>query len=69
MDQVTVVQQKVKLCINCKHLKDIKCHRPDGISLVTGLPKFSAQYAESERGWDHVGCGKLAKYFELKVEA
>jgi len=63
------MNEPIKFCKDCKHLKDIKCHRPDGISLVTGLPKFSAQYAESERGWDHVGCGKLAKYFELKVEA
>jgi hypothetical protein len=68
MDQVTEVQQEIKLCINCKHLKDIKCHRPTGLSLVTGLPKFSAQYAEDERRWNHVGCGETAKFFELKEE-
>jgi len=66
MDQVTEVQQEVKLCKDCKHLVDIKCHRPDGISLVTGLVKFAATFAESERGWDYVGCGKKAKYFEPK---
>ena len=63
------MNEPIKFCKDCKHLKDIKCHRPDGISLVTGLPKFSAQYAESERSWDYVGCGKAAKYFELKEEA
>ena len=60
------MNEPVKFCINCKHLKDVKCHRPDGVSLVTGLPKFSAQFAESERSWDYVGCGKVAKYFESK---
>jgi hypothetical protein len=68
MDQVPEVQQEVKLCINCKHLKDIKCHRPDGVSLVTGLVKFNDMFAESERSWNHVGCGAKAKYFELKEE-
>ena len=63
------MNEPVKLCINCKYLRDVKCHRPNGISLVTGLPKFSAQYAEDERRWNHVGCGEVAKYFELKVEA
>ena len=63
------MNEPIKLCINCKHLKDVKCHRPDGVSLVTGLPKFSAQFAESERSYDAIGCGRLAKFFELKVEA
>ena len=57
---------ETKFCINCKHLKDIKCFRPDGISLVTGLPKVAATFAESERTWEYVGCGKLAKYYEPK---
>ena len=60
------MNEPIKLCINCKHLKDVKCHRPDGVSLVTGLPKFSAQFAESERSWDYVCCCKVAKYFEPK---
>jgi len=60
------MNEPIKLCKDCKHLKDIKCHRPDGISLVTGLVKIAATFAESERGWDYVGCGKAAKYFEPK---
>jgi len=68
MDQVPEVQQEVKLCKDCKHLKDIRCHRPDGVSLVTGLVKYNNMFAESERSWNHVGCGAKAKYFELKEE-
>jgi hypothetical protein len=60
------MNEPVKLCKDCKHLKDIKCHRPDGMSLVTGLMKYVDMFAESERSWNHVGCGEKAKYFEPK---
>ena len=66
MDQV---QQEVKLCKDCKHLKDIKCQRPDGVSLVTGLSQLRNTMAASERSYDAIGCGRAAKYFSLKVEA
>jgi hypothetical protein len=63
------MNEPIKFCINCKHLKDIKCQRPEGLSLVTGLQQFRGTFAHSERSWNHVGCGEKAKYFELKVEA
>jgi hypothetical protein len=63
------MNEPIKLCKDCKHLKDIKCHRPDGVSLVTGRIKYNDMFAESERSWNHLGCGEKAKYFELKVGA
>lgn len=60
------MNKPIKLCKDCKHLVDIKCHRPDGVSLVTGLIKYNSMFAESERSWNHVGCGSQAKYFEPK---
>jgi len=59
-----------KYCINCKHLElasnttfDL-CHRPLGISLVTGKQKFNEMIAETERTLDLIGCGPDGKYFE-----
>lgn len=56
----------MKLCKDCQHLKNARCIRPDGISLVTGEPKFISRVAESERSYDATGCGTQAKYFEIK---
>lgn len=63
------MNEPIKFCKDCKHLRDVKCWRPTGLSLVTGLPTVRAMYAEDERRWNHVGCGEKAKYFELKEEA
>ena len=63
------MNEDIKFCKDCKHLKDIKCQRPDGVSLVTGLSQLRNTVAASERSYDDIGCGRLAKFFELKVEA
>lgn len=57
---------EIKFCIDCKHLRNIRCTRPDGVSLVTGEQKFISREAESERSYDATGCGTQAKYFTLK---
>ena len=62
----------MKFCKDCKHFKNTKlgleCQRPEGLSPVTGLPKFRKISAETERTLDAIGCGIQAKYFESKDE-
>lgn len=58
----------MKLCKDCKHFDNTKlgleCQRPEGLSPVTGLPKFRKILAETERSLEATGCGIDAKYFE-----
>jgi len=62
----------MKLCKDCKHFNNTKlgleCQRPEGLSPVTGLPKFRKISAETERTLSATGCGIDAKYFEVKDE-
>lgn len=60
------METTTKFCKDCQHLRNERCIRPDGISLVHGTPKFIDRYAESERSYDATGCGTQAKYFTLK---
>lgn len=61
---------ELKFCKDCQHFNNTKlgleCIRPDGVSLVTGEPKFRKIAAETERGLDALGCGTTARYFTLK---
>lgn len=56
----------VQFCINCKHLVDTKCQRPDGLSLVTGIAQLRNVQASCERTYNYLGCGEKAKYFISK---
>lgn len=69
----------MKLCKDCKHIGKskltgelVKCYRPDGIDLVTGVEARLDNYCSTERtpGWINSYtfgyCGKQARYFEAK---
>ena len=59
-----------KFCVNCQHFRpeSARCMRPEGISLVYGVPRFRNSQASSERTYDATGCGTAGKFFELKQE-
>jgi len=57
------MNEPIKFCKDCKHLKDITCQRPIGPSLVTGLENYRNIFAETERNLTHTGCGVTGKFF------
>ena len=60
------MNEPIKFCINCKHLKDNVCQRPVGPSLVTGVEQYRNIFAETERSLNTIGCGVTGKFFYAK---
>jgi len=60
------MNEPIKFCKDCKHLKDIVCQRPVGPSLVTGLEQYRNIFAETERSLVMTGCGVTGKFFYAK---
>ena len=60
------MNEPIKFCKDCKHLKDITCQRPVGVSLVTGLENYRNIFAETERSLMATGCGVTGKFFYPK---